>query len=166
VREKVDALGYSTFSRSAAATACLRDQGDEEDVMEETAAGSGQFLVFFVLVVLGVVYLGTRESEKRRRIELALGLMRAYRIERVAVGMGKTEIDTMTEDELARAVLRRWITREDVKKDPDVAAAVYTILSSYSPEYLLESPSGTLVVPASRMQEFIDGLRARAREQS
>jgi hypothetical protein len=125
--------------------------------MEETAAGSGQFLVF-----LGVVYLLTRESAKAQRCQAALVLMRAYRIERVAITMDKIEIDTMTEDELARAFRRRWIAREDVKKDPDVAVMVYTILSSYSPE----SPSGTLVVPASRVQELIDGLRARARERS
>jgi hypothetical protein len=53
-----------------------------------------------------------------------------------------------------------------VKKDPDVAVMVYTILSSYSPKYLLESPSGTLVVPASRVQELIVGLRAGTRERS
>jgi hypothetical protein len=129
--------------------------------MEETAAGSGQFLVF-----LGVVYLLTRESAKAQRCQAALVLMRAYRIERVAITMDKIEIDTMTEDELARAFRRRWIAREDVKKDPDVVVMVYTILSSYSPEYPLESPSGTLVVPASRVQELIDGLRARARERS
>jgi hypothetical protein len=134
--------------------------------MEETAAGSGQFLRVLRAGRLGVVYLLTRESAKAQRCQAALVLMRAYRIERVAITMDKIEIDTMTEDELARAFRRRWIAREDVKKDPDVAVMVYTILSSYSPEYLLESPSGTLVVPASRVQELIDGLRARARERS
>jgi hypothetical protein len=69
--------------------------------MEETAAGSGQFLVFFVLVILGVVYLVAREWAKAQRCQAALVLMRAYRIERVAITMDKIEIDTMTEDELA-----------------------------------------------------------------
>jgi hypothetical protein len=66
---------------------------------------------------------------------------------------------------LARRMLDWTITKDTLKGTDDDAHAraltVLAILAGYSPQYVLDSPGGHLIVPQQRLREICQALAAR-----